>query len=66
MGYDSQSLISEMRDGLNALKRDIGQMGAKLNSGTVDCPTTNCLTTTMFLMFVGVQMIILLAYSMYR
>ena len=66
MGYDSQSLISEMRDGLNALKRDIGQMGAKLNTGTVDCPTTNCLTTTMFLMFVGVQMIILLAYSMYR
>ena len=66
MGYDSQSLISEMRDGLNALKRDIGQMGAKLNTGTVDCPTTNCLTTTMFLMFVGVQMIILLAYSVYR
>ncbi|XP_014474951.1 PREDICTED: protein ERGIC-53 isoform X2 [Dinoponera quadriceps] len=61
MGYDYQSLISEMRDGLNTLKRDIRQT----NTGN-DCPTTNCLTTTMFLLFVGIQMIILLAYSLYR
>ncbi|CAK9827423.1 Protein ERGIC-53 [Anthophora retusa] len=66
MGYDSHALISEMRDGLNTLKRDVGQVLTKLNSGTTDCPTTNCLTTTMFLIFVAVQMIILLAYSTYR
>ncbi|CAL7950199.1 unnamed protein product [Xylocopa violacea] len=64
MGYDYHSLISEMRDGLNTLKRDIGQMNTKANCG--DCPTTNCLTTTMFLLFVALQMIILLVYSMYR
>lgn len=61
MGYDYQSLISEMRDGLNTLKRDIRQA----NTGG-DCPTPNCLTTTMFLLFVAIQMIILLAYSLYR
>ncbi|XP_017884297.2 protein ERGIC-53-like, partial [Ceratina calcarata] len=65
MGYDYQSLISEMRDGLNTVKRDIGQMNSKGNVKS-DCPTTNCLTTTMFLLFVAIQMIILLAYSMYR
>ncbi|XP_012343117.1 LOW QUALITY PROTEIN: protein ERGIC-53 [Apis florea] len=66
MGYDYHSLISEMRDGLNTLKRDITQLNTKINSGGTDCPTTNCLTTTMFLLFVAIQMIILLAYSTYR
>ncbi|XP_076635310.1 lectin, mannose binding protein ergic53 [Colletes latitarsis] len=66
MGYDYHSLISEMQDGINTLKREIGQANTKLNSGSIDCPTTNCLTTTMFLLFVAVQMIILFAYSMYR
>lgn len=64
MGYDYQSLISEMRDGLNVLKRDMAQTSAKLTAP--DCPSTNCLTTTMFLLFVAIQMIILLAYSVYR
>ncbi|KAG7189018.1 hypothetical protein KM043_008611 [Ampulex compressa] len=66
MGYDYQSLVSEMRDGLNSLKKDIGLANAKLGGGGTDCPTANCLTTTMFLLFVAVQMIILLVYSMYR
>lgn len=66
MGYDYHSLISEMRDGLNTLKRDITQISTKVNNGGTDCPTTSCLTTTMFLLFVAVQMIILLGYSMYR
>ncbi|XP_011154814.1 protein ERGIC-53 isoform X2 [Harpegnathos saltator] len=61
MGYDYQSLISELRDGLNTLKRDFRQT----NTGG-DCPTTNCLSTTMFFMFIAIQMIILLAYSLYR
>lgn len=62
MGYDYQSLISEMRDGLNTLKKDIRQS----NAGGADCPTVNCLTTTMFLLFIAIQMIILLGYSLYR
>ncbi|XP_053982255.1 protein ERGIC-53 [Hylaeus volcanicus] len=66
MGYDYHSLISEMRDGLNTLKREIGQINTKVNSGTIDCPTTSCLTTTLFLLFVALQMMILFGYSMYR
>ncbi|XP_012540603.1 protein ERGIC-53 [Monomorium pharaonis] len=58
MGYDYQSFMTEMRDGLNTLKKDFK------TTGSVDCP--NCLTTTMFLLFIGVQMIILLVYSLYR
>ncbi|EZA56617.1 Protein ERGIC-53 [Ooceraea biroi] len=58
MGYDYQSLVSEVRDGLNALKKDVKSVGS------ADCP--NCLTTTMFLLFIGIQMIILLVYSLYR
>ncbi|XP_076230103.1 lectin, mannose binding protein ergic53 isoform X1 [Nomia melanderi] len=63
MGYNYDSIISEIRDGLNTLKKEIGQVNSK---GCSDCPTTNCLTTTMFLLFVAIQMVILLAYSMYR
>lgn len=58
MGYDYQSLVSEMRDGLNSLKRDVKA------TGSGECPT--CLSTTMFLLFIGIQMIILLVYSLYR
>ncbi|XP_078052978.1 lectin, mannose binding protein ergic53 [Augochlora pura] len=66
MGYDYHSLISEIQEGLKTLKREVGQVNTKLNSGGGDCPTTNCLTTTMFLLFVALQMVILLAYSLYR
>lgn len=64
LGYDYQSLISEMRDGLNQIKRDVSQNG-KVNSPG-GCPTTSCLTTTMFLIFLAVQMVILLGYNIYR
>lgn len=66
MGDDYHSLVSEMREGHNTLKREVRQVNTKISSGSTDCPTANCLTTTMFLLFVAVQMIILLAYSMYR
>lgn len=58
MGYDYQTFMTEMRDGLNTLKKDV-----KI-TGNADCP--NCLTTTIFLLFVAIQMIILLVYSLYR
>lgn len=58
MGYDYQTFMTEMRDGLNTLKKDVK------TTGTPECP--NCLTTGMFLLFVAVQMIILLVYSLYR
>lgn len=58
MGYDHQSLMSEIRDGLNTLKKDIK------TTGSADCP--NCLSVGMFLLFIAIQMIILLVYSIYR
>jgi len=58
MGYDYQSFMTEIRDGLNTLKKDVK------TSGSTDCP--NCLTTSVFLLFIAIQMIILLIYSLYR
>lgn len=71
IGYDYQSLISEMRDGLNTIKRDIAQTNVKLGVGNQagqigDCPNGNCLTTTMFLVFLAIQMAILLGYNIYK
>ncbi|KMQ87701.1 protein ergic-53 [Lasius niger] len=58
MGYDHQSFMSEIRDGLNTLKKDI--------KTTVDTDCPNCLTIGMFLLFIAIQMMILLVYSIYR
>ncbi|XP_012257383.2 protein ERGIC-53 [Athalia rosae] len=66
MGYDYQSLISEMRDGLNTVKRDIEQTHVKLDMGNKDCRTGNCLSTTLFFIFFAVQLVILLGYNIYR
>ncbi|XP_031787403.1 protein ERGIC-53 [Nasonia vitripennis] len=65
LNYDYQSFTAEIRDGLNVLKRDISQTNNKLNNVNVDCPNA-CLSTTMFLVFVVIQMIILMGYNMYR
>lgn len=65
IGYDYQSLISEIRESLNVLKRDVNQLNTK-GSSSMECPNPNCLTSTMFLLFMAVQMIILFGYSLYR
>lgn len=57
MGHEHQSLMLEIRDGVNILKKD------RL-TGSADCP--NCLSVSMFLLFIAIQMIILLVYSIYR
>ncbi|XP_008560355.1 protein ERGIC-53 [Microplitis demolitor] len=67
IGYDYQSLISEMRDGLNQVKRDVAQTYNRLNAApAASCPTGNCLTTTIFIIFIVIQLIILIGYNMYR
>ncbi|KAL6268432.1 hypothetical protein P5V15_001568 [Pogonomyrmex californicus] len=58
MGYDYQSFMTEMRDGLNTLKKDIK------TTGNTDCPT--CLSLTTFLIVFAAQMILFLGYSCYR
>ncbi|KAE8752669.1 ergic-53 [Frankliniella occidentalis] len=70
VGYDMTSLVNEMRDGLNTVKRDVAAASAKLGnmpgggSAGGSCPT--CLTTTMFLVFGVVQLTLLFGYFMYR
>ncbi|XP_063984599.1 protein ERGIC-53 [Diachasmimorpha longicaudata] len=67
IGYDYQSLVSEMRDGLNQIKRDVSQTYAKVTGTTPGaCPNVNCLSTTVFVAILVIQMMILLGYSMYR
>lgn len=70
VGYDMTSLVNELRDGINTVKRDVAAASAKLGNvspgGQIGggCPT--CLTTTTFLVFAAVQLIILFAYFIYR
>lgn len=60
-----------MRETLHTIKRDVSQTHSKLGAGSQgaqvgDCPTVNCLTTTMFLVFLAIQMIVLLGYNIYK
>lgn len=65
IGYDTQSLISEMRDGLNHVKQNFAQLTQK--SGNVQsCPNVSCVSVTMVLMIAAVQLVIILGYNMYR
>ncbi|KAJ8686378.1 hypothetical protein QAD02_022172 [Eretmocerus hayati] len=66
LNYDYQSFIAEMRDGLNMLKQDVSQVNKRLANDNSNCPTSNCLTTTIFLLLLVVQMVVMLGYNMYR
>lgn len=66
--YDMQSLISEMRDGLNVLKLSIQSVHNRVNQpqAQMGCPSSNCLGLTPFLIALAVQLIIILGYNIYR
>nr|CAD7426623.1 unnamed protein product [Timema monikensis] len=70
VGYDMAGLINEMRDGLNTVKRDVAAASQRLGGGAsaqTGCPPQqSCLSTTMFLVFAAVQLIIMLGYSLYK
>lgn len=65
IGYDTQSLISEMRDGLNHVKQNFAQVTQKLGS-TQGCPSISCVSVTTMLIVAAVQLAIILCYNMYR
>ncbi|KAK9711045.1 Legume-like lectin family [Popillia japonica] len=65
VGYDTQSLISELRDGMNSLKQNYGHVVQKLTEKQT-CPTTNYVSVSMVLGIAALQLVILLGYSMYR
>jgi mannose-binding lectin 1 len=70
MGYDMASLINEMRDGLNTVKRDVAAASQRLGGGggpPDGCPPpTACLSTTIFLMCAALQLAVVIGYSVWR
>lgn len=68
VGYDFvQNSINEIKEGLNVIKRDISITAQRLASQPTSCPTVQpCLNTTVFVVFMVVQLIVLLGYFVYR
>ncbi|PNF41175.1 hypothetical protein B7P43_G01436 [Cryptotermes secundus] len=70
VGYDMASLVSEMRDGLNTVKRDVAAASQRLGGGNGSpggCPPrTTCLSTTYFLVFGALQVAIIVGYSLWK
>jgi len=65
VGYDTQSLVSEMRDGLNHVKQHYGQVMQKLNEKP-SCPSGSGVSVTLFLVTIVVHLAIILGYNIYR
>ncbi|SPP85426.1 protein ERGIC-53 [Drosophila guanche] len=71
-GYDVQTLIAEMRDGMNQVKQGISHVGQKLQSApqagaqTGNCPTGNCVGVTLFLSVTVVQLLLVFIYNIFK
>ncbi|KAL1501520.1 hypothetical protein ABEB36_006826 [Hypothenemus hampei] len=65
VGYDTQSLVSEMRDGLNSLKVGMSQVASQVGQRG-SCPTVSCVSVTSVLIIVAVQLLVILGYNIYR
>lgn len=65
VGYDTQSLISEMRDGMNQVKSNIAQFSQKLNTAPA-CPNVSCVSVTTVLFIVVLQLAVILGYNIYK
>lgn len=64
VGYDTQSIISEMRDGLNHVKQNYAQLVQKLAEKQT-C-SGNCVSLVMFILVAVIQMVVILGYLFYR
>ncbi|XP_066143208.1 protein ERGIC-53 [Euwallacea fornicatus] len=65
VGYDTQSLVSEMRDGLNSVKVGMSQVANQLSQQGA-CPKVSCVSVTTVLIIVAVQLLVILGYNIYR
>ncbi|XP_037956410.1 protein ERGIC-53 [Teleopsis dalmanni] len=69
-GYDIQSIIAEMRDGMNQVKQGVAQFGQKVGSpntnAQISCPTGNCVGVTLFLSVTVVQLLLVLLYNVFK
>jgi mannose-binding lectin 1 len=66
LGYDTQSLISEMRDGLNHVKQNVAQVAQKIDQSPTGCPSVSCVSVTAVLAIAVVQLLLILGYNIYR
>ena len=60
--------LNEVKEGLNLIKRDISVTAQRLAAQPVtSCPTAQpCLSTTIFAVFMVIQMVIMIGYFIYR
>lgn len=65
VGYDTQSLISEMRDGMNNVKQNMAQFAQKLSTPPA-CPSVSCVSVTTLLIITAVQLALVIGYNIYR
>lgn len=69
LGYDHvQNSLNEVKEGLNIIKRDISVTAQRLAAQPVtSCPTNQpCVSTTIFAVFMVIQMVIMIGYFIYR
>ncbi|KAJ8973047.1 hypothetical protein NQ317_011327 [Molorchus minor] len=68
VGYDTQSLITEMRNGLNQVKQDVSNVAQTLGQGT-NCPkvaSAGCVSITGVLVIAAIQLLVIVGYNIYR
>merc|ERR1719423_141350 len=65
--YDVTVSIKEMRDSLNNVRHEFSSAAQRMvQQQPPSCPDQNCVTTTVLVIAVCVQLVILMSYFMYR
>ncbi|KAL1132113.1 hypothetical protein AAG570_010071 [Ranatra chinensis] len=64
LGYDTVSLVNELKDGINGVKREMETVGQRML--TQPPCATNCVSMITLLMVAGGLLIIIFLYSLYR
>lgn len=67
LSQDITNSIQEMKDGINNVRRDLSNTANKMQQ--TKCPevsSTGCVSSTLFIVLMGVQLVVLIAYMMYR
>ncbi|XP_046683141.1 LOW QUALITY PROTEIN: protein ERGIC-53 [Homalodisca vitripennis] len=67
VGYDMVSLVNELRDGINSVKRDAAATAQKLVSPPPSsCPNLTCVSLPIFIFVAVVQLLCYVGYSVYK
>lgn len=62
--YEDQKALREIKDQINNLKREFSQTAQQIAS--TPCPSAGCVSTTVLVALLGVQLLILISFMMYR